>query len=85
MRIAPPNKRHCPRCESELTYVKTSSKYSCQTCTDNKHELSLWSIPYLDGYDDCKNKVYSKKPSKKIVEDYTYGPKSGSGSAGTNG
>ena len=85
MRIAPPNKRHCPRCESELTYVKTSSKYSCQTCTDNKHELSLWSIPYLDGYDDCKNKVYSKKPSKKITEDYTYGPKSGTGSAGTNG
>ena len=84
MRIAPPNKRHCPRCENELQYVKTSSKYSCQACTDNKQELSLWSIPYLDGYDDCKNKIY-KKPSKKIVEDYSYGPKSGPGAASTNG
>jgi hypothetical protein len=72
MRIAPAVKRHCPRCDSELSYVKTSSKYSCQTCSNNKQELSLWSIQYLDGYDDCKNKIY-KKPSKKTIVEESYG------------
>jgi predicted RNA-binding Zn-ribbon protein involved in translation (DUF1610 family) len=87
MRKAPPIKRHCPRCEGELQYVKTNSKYLCPVCSNNKQEFCIWSIQYLDGYDDCKNKVY-RKPSKKVVEEYSYGPKfgaSGNASSSSNG
>lgn len=60
MRQAPPGIRNCPRCEGKLDYVKTNSKYLCPTCSTSHNEFSMWSIEYLNGFDDCKNKVYKK-------------------------